>query len=48
MDIIRYWEVTLKQDEKKMKEYFDVNAYIRWHNTNEHFTVDEFIQANCE
>ena len=48
MDIIRYWEVTLKQDEKKMKEYFDDNAYIRWHNTNEHFTVDEFIQANCE
>ena len=21
---------------------------MNWHCTNEHFTVDEFIQANCE
>ena len=21
---------------------------MNWHNTNEHFTVDEFIKANCE
>ena len=23
-------------------------AFINWHNTNEHFSVDEFIRANCE
>ena len=28
---------------------FDVyDAYVNWHCTNEHFTVDEYIIANCE
>ncbi len=31
-----------------MRQYFLENAYINWHNTNEHFTVEEFIRANCE
>lgn len=48
MDIRNYWKCTLNQDRKQMKEYFHNDAYINWHNTNEHFTVDEFIQANCE
>lgn len=48
MDIQEYWKATLRQDASTMKNYFDSDAYIRWHNTNEQFTVDEFIQANCE
>lgn len=48
MDIQAYWKATLSQEPLLMKEYFAPNAYIRWHNTNEHFNVDEFIQANCE
>lgn len=48
MDIRKYWEVTLKQDAQKMRSYFKYDAMIRWHNTNELFTVDEFIQVNCE
>lgn len=48
MDIYKFWEVTLKQDADAMRNYFHADAYIRWHNTNEHFTVKEFIQANCE
>ena len=31
-----------------MKGYFRPDACVRWHNTNEQFTVDEFIRANCE
>ena len=31
-----------------MRSYFHENAVIRWHNTNEEFTLNEFIQANCE
>lgn len=31
-----------------MRRFFHEDAYINWHNTNEHFTVEEFIRANCE
>ena len=48
INIHEFWKATLSQDAILMKEYFDSNAYVRWHNTNEHFTVEEFICANCE
>lgn len=48
MDIHEYWKVILRQDAISMKKYFACDAYIRWHNTNEQFSVDEFIRANCE
>ena len=31
-----------------MKVFFHKDAFVNWHNTNEHFTVNEFIKANCE
>lgn len=43
-----YWKDTLAQDAIAMKLYFTNDAYINWHNTNEHFSVDEYIRANCE
>lgn len=48
MNIYDYWKHTLAQDKDKMKEFFRKDAYINWHNTNERFTVDEFIKVNCE
>lgn len=48
MNIKDYWDATLTQNAKKMKDYFYEEVYINWHNTNEHFKVDEFIRANCE
>lgn len=48
MDIKSYWRDILNQDEKAIGGYFHTNAYVNWHNTNEHFTVSEFIRANCE
>lgn len=48
MDIRSYWKAALMQDAEKMKKYFTPHAVINWHNTNECFTVDEFICANCE
>lgn len=48
MNIYKFWEDVLKQDENAIREYFDKNAYINWHCTNEHFSVEEFIRANCE
>ena len=48
MDIHAYWDAVLKQDADAMRAFFQDTAYINWHCTNEHFTVDEFIRANCE
>lgn len=48
MNISAYWKATLSQQSQKMKEFFHKDAYVNWHNTNEHFTADEFIKINCE
>ena len=48
MDLQDYWKATLKQNANLMRKFFHKNAFINWHNTNEHFTVEEFIRANCE
>lgn len=48
MNIKGFWKAVLAQDEKEIKKFFHEKAYINWHCTNEHFTVDEFIIANCE
>lgn len=47
-DIKRFWKAILKQDAAAVKEFFHDTAYVNWHCTNEHFTVDEFLRANCE
>ncbi|SMB85879.1 hypothetical protein SAMN00017477_0822 [Peptoniphilus asaccharolyticus DSM 20463] len=47
-DISNYWKDTLEQNKDAMKKYFDSEAKIYWYNTNEEFTVDEYIRANCE
>lgn len=48
MDIQKYWAAVLRQDAGAIREYFHPDAWVNWHNTNEHFTVEEFIRANCE
>lgn len=48
VDIHKFWRDVLEQNADAIRAYFDKNAYINWHCTNEHFNVDEFIIANCE
>ena len=48
MNIEQFWKAVLAQDEREIRKYFHAEAYINWHCTNEHFTVDEYIIANCE
>ena len=48
MDIQQYWAATATQDAARMRTFFHIDAIIRWHNTNEQFTVEEFLRANCE
>ncbi len=47
MDIYAYWRSVLTQDAEALKAFFTPDAYINWHNTNEHFTAGEFVLANC-
>lgn len=46
MDVQRFWELVLMQATDELKSYFHPEAQILWHNTNERFTVDEFILVN--
>ncbi len=48
MDIKKFWDAVLRQEANEIRQYFKPSAYINWHCTNEHFTVEEFIRANCE
>lgn len=48
MNIRLFWKAVLEQDRAAIKGFFQNTAYVNWHCTNECFTVDEFIQANCE
>ena len=48
MNIEQFWKAVLAQDEREIRKYFHAEAYVNWHCTNEHFTVDEYIVANCE
>jgi len=48
MNIQAFWDAILRQDADEIREYFHSDAWVNWHNTNEHFTVEEFIRANCE
>ena len=48
VNIEKFWEAVLKQDADAIRMYFRPDAYVNWHNTNEHFTLEEYIRANCE
>lgn len=48
MNIQDFWDAVLRQDAERMRAYLWDNAYVNWHCTNERFTVEEYIRANCE
>ena len=48
MNVYKFWKAVLTQDESEIRTYFHPDACVDWHCTNEHFSVDEFIIANCE
>ena len=48
MDIHKFWSAVLRQDREALKGFFRADAWVNWHNTNEHFTAEEFIRANCD
>ena len=48
MDVKEFWIDVLGQNREKLISYFHKDAIIRWHCSNEIFTVSEYIKANCE
>ena len=48
MNIQAFWKDVLAQDREAIRTYFHEDAYVNWHCTNERFTVEEFIRANCD
>lgn len=46
--ITAFWADVAEQNEENLRKYFIPSALIYWHNTNECFTVSEYIKANCE
>ena len=48
MNIQQFWSDVLAQRADAIREYFQADAYVNWHCSNEHFTVEEFIRANCD
>ena len=43
----QFWRAVLDQDREAIRQFFREDAFVNWHCTNERFTVEEFIQANC-
>ena len=46
--LYRFWKHIADQDAAALPDYFAPEAQIRWHNSNELFTVPEFVRANCD
>ena len=44
LNIEAFWEDVLQQNRDRLADWFCPDAVIRWHCTNEQFTVPEFIQ----
>jgi len=43
-----FWKAVLAQKRDELLVYFSHDAVIRWHCSNEQFTVEEYIRANCD
>ncbi|NLD17997.1 MAG: nuclear transport factor 2 family protein [Tissierellia bacterium] len=48
MNIKEFWQDVLEQNQERLGAYFHKEAIIRWHCSNELFTAQEYIRANCE
>ncbi len=48
MDFARYWQDCVGQDREALRGWFWPDARIIWPCTEEVFTVDESLIANCE
>jgi len=48
MNIYEFWRTVIRKDAEGIRGFFREDARIKWHCTNEYFTLEEFLRANCE
>ena len=48
MNIQQLWDDIITQNKENLPRYFADDAVILWPCTNEQFTVEEYVRANCE
>lgn len=48
MDMQQFWRAVLEQDAKALSAFFHQDAWVEWPCSNERFTLDEYLRANCE
>lgn len=48
MNISSFMRCVIRQDAAALRKFFHPDAVIRWHCSNEQFTVEEYLRANCE
>ena len=48
MDIAAFFAAVWRQDAEALRAFFCPDAVVDWPCTNERFTVDAYIRANCE
>jgi hypothetical protein len=47
-NVHEFFKAVIQQNRDKLRVFFEPDAMIFWANTNECFTVDEYVRANCE
>jgi len=48
MDAVLFLQAVMAQNAEKLRTFFHEDAWVEWPCTNERFTLDEYIRANCE
>ena len=48
MDYKAFWLDVLSQNRERLPSWFREDAVIRWHCSNEQFTVMEYVRVNCD
>lgn len=48
MDYKAFWQDVLSQNREHLSSWFREDAVIRWHCSNEQFTVEEYVRVNCD
>ena len=46
--ILDFFKDVADKNANNLQRYFLSDAIINWHNTNEQFSTEEYIRANCE
>ncbi|BDC94319.1 hypothetical protein SAMN04487977_10343 [Treponema bryantii] len=48
MKVEEFWNAVILQNREKLPSFFTDDAVIRWHCTNEQFSVLEYVRVNCD